>query len=104
MLAWLLACESGWRRELRDPSPVKTFKIVDHKVKHGIPSILTAASRAITSASAEECEIAVCFLQIQVKGTNVRLPTKHKMPPEVDLLDAKQPAKPASANKTKIQS
>ena len=84
--------------------PANTVKMVDHKVKQGIPSKGTAASSAITSASDDECDIAVCFLQIHVIGTKVCLPTKHKIPPEVDLLDFKQPANPASANKTKIQS
>ena len=69
-----------------------TFLISDHKATAGSPSILTPASIATTSASVDEWEIAVCFLQNQQMTTKVRGPTKHKRHPLVDLLDLKQPA------------
>jgi len=81
-----------------------TLSTVDHKVRHGMPSKRTVASSAMTSASEEECDIAVCFLHSQVIGTNVCLPTRHNKPPDVDLLVFKSPANPASANSTVLQS
>ena len=38
------------------------------------------------SASVELCETEVCFLYIQLIGTNVWLPKIHKKPPNVDFL------------------
>ena len=43
------------------------------------------ASREIMSASAELCETEVCFMHIQLIGTNVWLPKIHKSPPDVDF-------------------
>ena len=51
----------------------------------GIPSMRNPASREIISASVEPCETDVCFLHIQLFGTNVWLPNMHKSPPNVDF-------------------
>ena len=40
----------------------------------GIPSMRKHASEEITSVSVELCETEVCFLHIELLGTNVRLP------------------------------
>ena len=47
----------------------------------GIPSMRKLASREIISASVELCETEVCFLHIQLVGTNVWLPKMRKSPP-----------------------
>ena len=44
------------------------------------------ASREITSASVELCEAEVCFLHIQLMGTNECRPNMHKILPEVVFL------------------
>ena len=44
-----------------------------------------AASREIISATVELCETEVCFLHIQLLGTNVCLPKIHRIPPDVDF-------------------
>ena len=51
----------------------------------GIPSIRNPASREIIQASVELCDTHVCFLRIQLIGTNVWLPNTHNVPPEVDF-------------------
>ena len=50
------------------------------------------ASGEVSSASVELCETDVCFLHIQLIGTNVRLPNMHKSPPDVDFESSKSPA------------
>ena len=49
----------------------------------GIPSIRKPVSTEIISASVELCDTHVCFLHIQLIGTNVWLPNTHNVPPEV---------------------
>ena len=56
------------------------------------------ASREITSASVAQCETQVCFLHIQLIGTNVWLPKMHKSPPDIDFESSKSPAKSKSWN------
>ena len=56
------------------------------------------ASREITSASVELCETEVCFLHIQLTGTNVRLPKMHRIPHDVDFESSRSPAKSKSSN------
>ena len=51
----------------------------------GIPSMRKPASREISSASVKLYEIDVCFLHIQLVGTNVWLPKMHKSPTDVDF-------------------
>ena len=68
------------------------------KSRAGIPSMRDPASREIISASVEPCETDVCFLHIQLFGTNVWLPSMHKSPPDVDFESSKSPAKSESWN------
>ena len=70
----------------------------------GTPSNLRFASNDMISASLEECDIAPCFLHIQVIGQNVCLPIKQRMPPEVDFESRRSPAKLASQNSANTQS
>ena len=65
-------------------------------VRAGIPSILNPASKEMISDSGELCETEVCFLDIQLIGTNVWLPKMHKTPPDVDFESSKSPAKSES--------
>ena len=50
------------------------------------------ASREMISASVELCETEVCFLHVQLFGTNVRLPKMHRIPPDVDFESSRSPA------------
>ena len=61
--------------------------------EQGIPSNLNPASKEMISDSVELCETAVCFLHIQLIGTNVSLPKMHNVPPEVDFESSRSPAK-----------
>ena len=56
-----------------------------HRSRAGIPSYLNPASKEMISNSVELCETAICFLHIQLIGTNAWLPTTHNVPPEVDF-------------------
>ena len=49
------------------------------------PSIRCPASREMTSDFVELCETEVCFLHIQLTGTNVWLPNMHKILSEIDF-------------------
>ena len=49
------------------------------------PSLRSPLSREIISDSVQLCETAVCFLHIQLTGTNVLLPEIHKTPREVEF-------------------
>ena len=59
------------------------------RVRAGIPSMRKPASKERTSDSVELCEAEVCFLHIQLVGTNVWLPKIHRIPPEVDFETSK---------------
>ena len=61
----------------------RTETIRSHKSRAGIPSNLNPASKEMISDSVELCETEVCFLHIQLIGTNLWLPKTHKVPPEV---------------------
>ena len=63
-----------------------------------ILSMRRPATEDITSDSVELCEAEVCFLHIQLVGTNVRLPKMHNVPPEVDFESSRSPAKSESSN------
>ena len=54
------------------------------------------ASREIISAAVELCETEVCFLHIQLIGTNVWVPKMHKSPPDVDFESSRSLAKSES--------
>ena len=64
----------------------------------GIPSMRKPASRKIISASVELCETEVCFLHIQLIGTNVWLSKMHRIPRDVDSESSRSPAKSESWN------
>ena len=66
--------------------------------KHGNPSVLNDPSRAMISASVDECDTAPCFLHIHVNGMNVFSPTRHMYAPVVDFESFRSPAKLASQN------
>ena len=68
------------------------------KSRAGIPSMRKPASRDLCSASAEPCETEVCFLHIQLVGTNVWRPKMHKNPPDVDLESSRSPSKSQAWN------
>ena len=64
----------------------------------GIPSMRKPASREIISASVELCETDVCFLHIQLIGTNVCILNIHKSPPDVGFESSRSSAKSESWN------
>ena len=74
----------------------RTETIRSHKSRAGIPSNLNPASKEMTSDSVELCETAVCFLHIQLNGTNVLLQKMHNVPPEVHFESSRSPAKSES--------
>ena len=52
-------------------SEQNTSRIKSQRLRAGIPSMRKLASREMISASVELCETAICFLHIQLFGTNV---------------------------------
>ena len=68
------------------------------RVRAGIPSMRKPASREIVSASVQLWETDVCFLHIQLIGTNVWLPKIRNVPQEVDFESSISPAKSESWN------
>ena len=61
------------------------------------------ASRERILASVELCETEVCFLHIQLIGTNVWLPKMQRIPPDVDFESSRSPAKSESWNNLHLQ-
>ena len=59
----------------------KTSITMSQRSRASNRSIRNPASRDMTSDSLQLCETEVCFLHIQLTGTNVLLPKKHKTPP-----------------------
>ena len=78
--------------------PWRTVTIRSQKSSAGIPSILNPASKEMIYDSVELCETEVCFLHIQLIGTNVWLPKIHSVPPQVDFESSRSPAKSESWN------
>ena len=78
--------------------PWRIATIRSHKSSAGIPSNLNPASKEMISDSVELCETEVCFLHIQLIGTNAWLPKMHNVPPEVDFESSRSPAKSESWN------
>ena len=76
----------------------RTATIRSHKSSAGIPSNRNPASKEMISDSVELCETEVCFLHIQLIGTNVWLPKTHNVPPEVDFESSRSPSKSESWN------
>ena len=71
----------------------RTATIRSHESSAGIPSNLNPASKEMISDSVELCETEVCFLHIQLIGTNVGLPQMHNVPTDVDFESSRSPAK-----------
>ena len=63
------------------------------QISAGLPSNLDPASKEMISDSVELCENEVCFLNIQLIGTNVWLPKMHNVPPGVDSESSGSPGK-----------
>ena len=81
-VSWWLAC-LGWTLLLVERN---TSITMSQRSRADNPSIRNPASREMISDSVELCETEeVCFLHIQLTGTNVLLPEIHKTPPEVDF-------------------
>ena len=80
-----------------------TSIVTSRKSKAGSPSILNPASNETISDSVELWDTYVCFLHIQLVGTNVRLPKTHKIHPEVGFESSRSPAKFESWNKPNRQ-
>ena len=58
---------------------------ISQRVRAGIPSMRKPASRDMISVSVEQCETEVCFLHIQLIGTNVWISKMHNVPPDVEF-------------------
>ena len=78
--------------------PWRTATIRSHESSAGISSNLSPVSREMISDCVELWETDVCFLHIQLIGTNVWLPKMHNVPPEVDFESSRSPAKSESWN------
>ena len=96
------ACEHHYQVALIDLKYEKTFPrtetIRSHNSRANKPSNLNPVSKEMISDSVELWETAVCFLHIQLFGTNVWLPNMHNVPPEVDFESSRSPAKSESWN------
>ena len=62
------------QRRLRVRRNIINITTKSHRSRAGIPSMRKHASKEISSASVELCETEICFLHIQLVGTNVWLP------------------------------
>ena len=62
------------------------------------PSMRNPASKEIISDAVELWDSDVCFLHIQLMGTNVWLPKTHNVRPEVDFESSRSPTKSESWN------
>ena len=74
------------------------FVFRSQKSSAGVASNLNPSSKEMFSDSIELCETEVCFLHIQLIGTNVWLPKMHNVPPDVDFESSRSPAKSESWN------
>ena len=75
-----------------------TSIIKSQRSSAGILSIRNPASREIISVLVELCDTHICFLYIQLMGTNVCLPNTHNVPLDVDFESSRSPAKSESWN------
>ena len=82
---------------------VAPWKQMSHRSRAGSPSIRCPASREMISDSVELWETDVCFLHIQLIGTDVLLPKIHKTLPEVDFESSRSLAKYDSWNNPSLQ-
>ena len=76
----------------------RTETIRSHSSRAGNSFNLSPVSSETISNSVELWETDVCFLHIQLIGTNVWLPKMHNVPPEVDFESSRSPAKSESWN------
>ena len=83
----MLVC-LGWTLSIVERN---TSITTSQRSRASTPSISNPPSREIISDSAELCETAVCFLHIQLIGTNVQLPKIHQTPLEVDFVSSRSP-------------
>ena len=90
----------GWTALLVERN---TSITLSQRSKASNPSIRCPASREMISDSLELCETDLCFLHIQLTGTNVPLPKKDKTPPEVDFESSRSSAKSESWNQPSRQ-
>ena len=100
---WLDTCRrvSPWL-SLQSISSVRYgMKYFNHQIpqRAWILSTRKLASREMISASVELCETEVCFLHIQLIGTNVWLPKMHRILLDVDFESSRSPAESESWNK-----
>ena len=89
------------RSKTRETFP-RTETIRSHNSRAGNPSNLSPVSREMISDSVELWEAAVCFLHIQLIGTNVWLPKMHNVPREVDFESSRSLAKSESWNSASL--
>ena len=80
----------------------KTETLRSHNSRANSPSMRNPASKEMISDSVELCETAVCFLHIQLIGTNVCFPKTHNVPPEVDFESSRSPAKSEYCNSPRL--
>ena len=92
---WLVFWYCSMNVELQSPCPKDQEQLN--------PSMRNPGSTEMISDSVELCETAVCFLHIQLIGTNVLLSKTHKTHPEVDFESSRSPAKSGSSNKPNLQ-
>ena len=78
-----------------------TWMTKSHESSAGTPSIRKPSSNDMISDSVELRDTDVCFLHIQLIGTNVRLPKMHRTPPDVDFESSRSPGKSESWNNPK---
>ena len=90
------------RELLRDNGSGKMCCIMSKRPSNGNPSILREYSRAIISASVEECDTKPCFLHIPVNATNALGPTREMKVPVVERLFCKSPARSESVERTNL--
>ena len=76
----------------------QTATIRSHKSSADFPSNLNPASKKMISDSVELCDTEVCFLHIQLVGTNVWFAKMHKSPPDVYSESSRSPAKSESGD------
>ena len=77
---------------------------ISHISRASKPSMRNPASNEMISNSVELWDTDICFLHIQLIGTNVRLPKIHKIPlTEADFESSKPPTTSESWNKPNRQ-
>ena len=83
--SWVLHCVFRWFTGFSVLCLNFCFWFAFGLSSEGIPSLRRPAAREVISDRVDLCDTHVCFLHIQLKGTNVWLPNMHSAPLEVDL-------------------